>query len=139
VSLLPNVLMREEARDASAAEAILIRDGMVTEGTATNVFVVEDEVVRTPPKSTQILGGVTRELVIELARAAGIDCREEPLGEAQLRAAREIWLSSSTKEVAPVVQLDGAPVGEGAPGPMWQRMHALFEDFKKRVMRGEVD
>lgn len=139
VSLLPNVLMREEARDASAAEAILIRDGMVTEGTATNVFVVEGEMVRTPPKSTQILSGVTRELVIELARGSGIDCREEPLGEARLRAAQEIWLSGSTKEVAPVVQLDGAPVGEGAPGPMWQRMHALFEDFKKRLMRGEVD
>lgn len=138
VSLLPNVLMREEARDASASEAILIRDGLVTEGTATNVFVVQGDVLRTPPKSAHILGGVTRELVIELARSAGIDCREQPLDQARLRSAGEVWLSSSTKEVAAVIELDGAPVGGGVPGPVWQRMHALFQDFKERLMRGEV-
>jgi D-alanine transaminase len=138
VALLANVLVREEARDYSASEAIMIRDGMVTEGTATNVFVVDGEVVRTPPKSRHILGGITRELLIELARAAQIDCREEPVTQAELSAAQEVWVSSSTKEVAPVVQLDGRPVGDGAPGPLWQRMHDLFGDFKQRLVRGDV-
>ena len=139
VALLPNVLMRQEAQDASASEAILIRDGMVTEGTATNVFVAQGDAVRTPPQSVHILGGITRDLLKELMDAADIDCREEPITEAELRAAREIWVSSSTKEVAPVVRLDGEPVGEGVPGPLWERIHGLFQDYKQRLMRGDVD
>jgi D-alanine transaminase len=139
VALLPNVLMRQEARESSASEAILIRDGMLTEGTASNVFVAEGNVVRTPPRSQHILGGITRDLLIELAHDADMDCREEPVTEAELRAAGEIWVSSSTKEVAPVVRLDGRPVGEGVAGPLWERMHGLFQDFKQRLIRGDVD
>ena len=139
VALLPNVLMRQEAEDAAAAEAILIRDGLVTEGTATNVFVVHGNAVRTPPESRHILGGITRELLKELMESARIDCRDEPVTEAELRAAREIWVSSSTKEVTPVVRLDGKPVGEGAPGPLWERIHGLFQDYKQRLMRGDAD
>ncbi len=139
VALLPNVLMRQEAADASAAEAILIRDGWVTEGTATNVFIVDGDCVRTPAKSRHILGGITRDVLIELMGAAGIACREEPVSEADLRAASEVWVSSSTKEVAPVVRLDGQPVGEGSPGPLWQRVHALFQACKQRHSRGDID
>ena len=139
VALLPNVLMRQEAEDASAGEAILIRDGLVTEGTATNVFVVQGNVVRTPPDSPHILGGITRDLLKELMVGAGIDCRDEPVTEAALRAAREIWVSSSTKEVTPVVRLDGKPVGEGTPGPLWERVRGLFQDYKQRLMRGDAD
>ncbi len=139
VALLPNVLMRQEAADASAAEAILIRDGLVTEGTATNVFVVQGDAVSTPPDSPHILGGITRELLKELMNGAGIECRDEPVTETALRSAREIWLSSSTKEVTPVVRLDGKPVGAGVPGPLWERIHGLFQDYKQRLMRGEAD
>ena len=139
VSLLPNVLMRQEAGEASASEAILIRDGRVTEGTATNVFVVDGQSVRTPPKSPHILGGVTRDLLIELMHAAGIACSEVPVMERELARASEIWVSSSTKEVAPVVQLDGAAVGEGVAGPLWGRVHALFEEHKQHLMRGDLD
>jgi D-alanine transaminase len=139
VALLPNVLMRQDAEDASASEAILIRDGSVTEGTATNVFVVDGDRVRTPPKSPHILGGITRDVLIELMRAAGIDCLEEPVTASELRAAGEIWVSSSTKEVAPVVRLDGEPVGEGAPGPLWERVHGIFQNYKRRLARGDVD
>ena len=138
VALLPNVLLRQEAEDAGASEAIMIRDGLLTEGTSSNVFVVLDDCVYTPPKSTHILGGVTRDLLLELAVAAGVDCREEPVTEAQLRAAREIWVTSSTKEVVAVTRLDGDPVGEGVPGPLWKRVHALYQDFKERLIRGEV-
>ena len=139
VALLPNVLMRQEAADASAAEAILIRDGLVTEGTATNVFVVQGDAVSTPPDSPHILGGITRELLKELMNGAGIECRDEPVTESALRAAREIWVSSSTKEVTPVVRLDGKPVGAGVPGPLWERIHGLFQGYKQRLMRGEAD
>ena len=139
VALLPNVLMRQEAADASAAEAILIRDGLVTEGTATNVFVVQGNAVSTPPDNPHILGGITRELLKELMNGAGIECRDEPVTETALRVAREIWVSSSTKEVTPVVRLDGKPVGAGVPGPLWERIHGLFQDYKQRLMRGEAD
>lgn len=139
VALLPNVLMREEAEDASASEAILIRDGAVTEGTATNVFIVEGERVLTPAKSPYILGGITRDVLIELMGAAGIVCHEQAVPEAALRAATEIWVSSSTKEVAPVVRLDGVPVGEGVPGSLWERVYGHFQDYKQRLARGDVD
>lgn len=139
VALLPNVLMRQEAEDAGASEAIMIRDGSVTEGSATNVFVVDGQAVRTPPKGPHILAGITRDVLIELMEAAGIACREAPIPEAELRAAGEIWVSSSTKEVLPVVRLDGEAVGGGAPGPLWERVHGLFQDYKQRLMRGELD
>ena len=139
VALLGNVLLRQEAQDAGAAEAIMIRDGVLTEGTATNVFVVRGDGLRTPPKSAHILGGITRDLLIELCHDADIDCREEPITEAELRGAEEIWVTSSTKEVVPVVRLDGDPVGAGVPGPQWQRVHGLFQDFKRRLVRGDVD
>ena len=137
VALLPNVLMRQEAADASASEAIFIRDGALTEGTATNVFVFDGETVRTPPESPRILGGITRALLIELMDAAGIECRAAEVSEKALRGASEIWISSSTKEVAPVVRLDGAPVGEGVPGPLWEQVHGLYQEFKRLVARGE--
>lgn len=139
VALLPNVLVRQEAEDADASEAIMLRDGAVTEGSATNVFVVQGGGVRTPPNSGHILGGITRDLVIELMTAADIPCREEAIPAADLRTAEEIWVTSSTKEVAPVVRLDGEPVGEGLPGPLWQRVQGLFQDYKQRLVRGEVD
>ena len=139
VALLANVLVRQEAEEAGASEAIMLRDGEVTEGSATNVFVVRDGEVRTPPKSGRILGGITRDLVIELMAAADIPCREAGIPVGSLRAADEIWVTSSTKEVAPVVVLDGEPVGEGAPGPMWRRVQEAFQEYKQRLMRGEVD
>ena len=139
VALLPNVLMRQEAQDAGASEAIMLRDGMLTEGTSSNVFVVLGDSLRTPPKSPHILGGITRDLILELARSADIECQEVPVTEAELRAAREIWVSSSTKEVVPVIRLDGDPVGEGVPGPLWERIHGLYQEFKQRLIRGDVD
>lgn len=139
VALLPNVLMRQEAEDAGAAETIMIRDGLVTEGSATNVFVVDGDAVRTPPRGPHILAGITRDVLIEQMQADAIDCRETPVTEAELRAAGEIWISSSTREIVPVVRLDGEAVGEGAPGPLWERVHGLFEDYKQRYVRGEVN
>jgi D-alanine transaminase len=78
-------------------------------------------------------------VLIELAAAADMECREEPVSEPELRAADEIWLCSSTKEVVPVVRLDGRPVGDGAPGAAWRRMHELLQDYKRRLLGGDVD
>jgi D-alanine transaminase len=127
-------LLRERARRADgSAEAILLRDGMVTEGAASNVFVVSEGVARTPPKSRFILPGVTRDLVIELLRGAGSPCAEAAIPESELRVAREIWMTSSTLGIAPITQLDGAPVGDGRPGPAWRAADALYQQFKRRL------
>ncbi len=138
IALLPNILLRQQALDAGADEAILIRDGEVTEGAASNLFIVRHGVIETPPKSHHLLPGITRDLVLELARANAIEAREATITPEALKEAGEIWVTSSTKEIVPVTRLDGEPVGDGRPGPMWRRIHALYQDYKARLARGEA-
>ncbi|MES1944864.1 D-amino acid aminotransferase [Salinisphaera sp. PC39] len=126
-ALLPNVLLAAEAHDAGANEAILVRDGHVTEGSSSNVFVVRDGTVATPPLAPSILAGITREAVLEVARAHAVPCAERDIAADELAAADEIWLTSSTREIYPVTTLDGVPVGDGRPGPVWTRMRALLQ------------
>jgi D-alanine transaminase len=133
ISLLPNVLLRQQALEADAAEAILIRDGLATEGAASNLFVVLDGVLLTPPKGPQLLPGITRDLVLELAADADIAHKEANIAQEDLSRASEIWLTSSTKEILPVTQLDGKAVGDGRPGPVFQRMIALYQDYKRSL------
>jgi D-alanine transaminase len=135
VSLLANCMLRQLAADAGCAEAVLLRDGFVTEASTSNVFVVKNGVIVTPPKDYRILPGITLDLVVDLAREAKLPLEVRPLPEAELRAADEIWVSSSTKEVLPVTKLDGAPVGNGKPGPMYARMHQLYQEYKARIAR----
>jgi D-alanine transaminase len=132
-SLLPNVLLRQQAVDEGAVDAILLRGGFVTEGAATNVFIVREDTIATPPKGPLLLPGITRDLVVELAREDGLAVVEAPVAEAELRGADEVWLTSSMTEVVPVVELDGQPVGGGAPGPVWERVWALFRGYKERL------
>ncbi len=133
VSLLPNILLRQQALEAGASEAILVRDGFVTEGSASNVFVVSEDGIATPPRSHAILGGITRDLVLELCHEHGLPAAEREVPESELRRAREIWLTSSTKEVVPVVTLNGAPVGEGRPGDQWKQLARHYVDFKRHL------
>ena len=139
VSLVANVLLRQESVDADCCETILLRDGLLMEGSASNVLVVKDGVLLAPPKSHLILPGVTYDVVLELAAAHGIPTELRPVSEVELRDADEVWITSSTKEVLAITRLDGQPVGHGAaagrPGPLWQRMLALYQDFKNDVMR----
>ncbi len=130
-TLLANVLARQEAREQDAVEAILLRDGQVTEGAASNVFALVDGTLVTPPLASSLLPGVTRALVLRLAAQCGLDVVERDLSESQLRAADEIWLTSSTKELLPVCRLDGHPVGAGVPGPGWQAVHAAYQQAKR--------
>lgn len=133
VALLANILMRQQAVSEGAAEAILIRDGFATEGSASNFFIVKDGLIITPPKSHLILPGVTRDLVVELARRNNMAVEEREVTEAELRSADEIWLSSSTREVVPVIRLNGHTLGDGKPGPLWKQIARHYVDYKRRL------
>ena len=135
ISLIGNVLLRQVSADAGGVETILFRDGCLTEASASNVFVVRGGVIQGPPKSNLILPGITYDVVLELAHAAQLPVEIRSLTEAETRAAEEIWVTSSSKEVLAIVKLDGKPVGDGRPGPLFRRMHALYQDFKRTVMR----
>jgi len=137
-ALLANTMLRQQATEAGAAEAILIRDGFATEGAASNIFLVLDGVLLTPPTGPLLLPGITRDLVLELARQQGIPCEERSVSEAELRRAEEIWLTSSTKEILPVIQLDGQPVANGQAGPIWETMIDIYQTYKARLRAGQV-
>ncbi|HSJ81097.1 MAG TPA: D-amino acid aminotransferase [Thiobacillus sp.] len=134
-SLLANILLRQQAVDVDCAETVMLRDGFLSEGAASNIFVVKDGVLRAPPPSNLMLTGVTYDVVLELAAANGIPHEVRAITEAELRAADELWMTSSTKEIMAIVTLDGAPVGAGVPGPLAMRMDGLYQTFKQQVMR----
>ncbi len=139
IALLPNILMRQQAVAQGAEEAIMLRDHFVTEGAASNIFIVNHGVVITPPKSNLLLPGVTRDLVVELCHSSAIPCVEGAISEQQLRAADEIWVTSSTREIVPVLRLDGVPVGNGHPGPLWHRLRDLYQEYKQAFREGRTD
>lgn len=139
VSLLPNAMLRQQAIEQGAAEAILVRDGTVTEGAASNIFMVAGGRLITPPNGTFILPGVTRDLVLELARAHAIPCAEESFSEAQLLAADEVWMTSSTREILPLTRINGRAVGTGRAGPVHERVRQLYHDYKRAFAEGRVE
>ena len=136
VSLIANVMIRLHANRSSVVDAIMVRDGLVTEGTASNVFVVHDNVIATPPKSECLLPGITRDLVIELAGANGFITEERDINETELETADEIWLTSSTREIAPVVKINEHTVGNGVAGECWKKMIAIYQAYKQELRNG---
>jgi len=135
ISLIGNCLLRQLSADAGAVETILFRDGKLTEASASNVFVVKGGVILSPPKSNLILPGITYDVIAEIAQAAGLPLEYRDVSEAEVRGADEIWVTSSSKEVLAIVTLDGKPVAGGRPGPVFRRVHALYQEFKLKVMR----
>jgi D-alanine transaminase len=133
VALLANVLLRQQAVDVGAVEAILIRDGYVMEGAASNVFVVIDGITMTPPKSRYILPGITRDLILEVMQANQLPYQEVAITEAQLRSAAEIWVTSSVREILPITTLDEQTVGSGNPGPIWSQVWQLYQNYKQQL------
>jgi D-alanine transaminase len=129
VALLANVLLRQQAFDAGASEIILLRDGNLTEASASSVQVIIGGEIRTPPNSPQLLPGTTRSLIEELADQHVIARRVVAVTESELRGADEIWLTAATRGVVAVTTLDGRAVGSGKPGPLWRRMHQLIEAY----------
>jgi len=135
ISLLANVLARQQAVEAGCAETVMLRDGLLSEGAASNIFAVKNGVLLAPPPSPLILTGITYDVVLELAAAHGIPAELRAISEAELRSVDELWMTSSTKEIMPIVRLDGAPVGDGKQGAMARQMDALYQQFKQQVMR----
>jgi D-alanine transaminase len=135
ISLIGNCLLRQLSAEAGAAETILFREGKLTEASASNVFVVKRGVIVSPAKTNLILPGITYDVVVELARANGLPLELRDVTEPEVRGADEVWVTSSSREVLPIVALDGAKIGEGRPGPLFARMYHLYQEFKQKVMR----
>jgi len=133
VSLLANVLLRQLAVDADAGETVLLREGELTDASASSVHVVLNGELRTPPNSQRLLPGTTRGVMEEIAAAAGVAHRSERITERELRAADEILLGAATREVQPVTRLDGRAVGRGKPGPVWRRLYDAYQAYKSAV------
>ena len=135
ISLIGNCLLRQVSADVGAVETILFRDGKLTEASASNVFIVKGGVIASPPKSHLILPGITYDVVLEIAQAAKLPLELRDVSEAEVRSADEVWVTSSSKEVLPIVTLDGKPVGAGKPGAVFEKVYALYQDYKQKVMR----
>jgi D-alanine transaminase len=133
VSLLANVLLRQLACDDSASECILLRDQQLTDASASSVHVVIDGELRTPPNSWKLLPGTTRGVIEEVAGKAGVTWRSASVSESELRSASEILLGAATREVQPVTSLDGKPVGDGKPGPVWRKLFEAFQNLKREL------
>lgn len=144
ISLLPNVLLRQMAVDADCSETILIRDGLspgednfLTEGSASNIFVVKNGVLLAPPKDHLMLPGITCDVVLELAAAHDIPCLIRRITVTEVFDADELLLSSSTREIQAITHLDGHPIGTATPGPLFKKIHRLYQTFKREVMRAK--
>lgn len=129
-ALLANVLARQEAREAGAGEVILVRNGQLTEGSASSVIIVEAGGLVRRPAGPEVLPGTTTDAVFRVARECGLACRDEPVPVERLRRADEIWIAAATRSIAPVTMLDGRPVGGGRPGPVWRTVAAAFDAGK---------
>ncbi len=130
IALLANVMLADEALRDGHNEAILHRNGKITEGASSNVFCMIDNILVTPARSEMILHGITREFTLELASQAGIRTEERDISTESLRNADEIWISSSTREIYPVTMLDNAAVGTGKPGSNWRAVYSLYQQQK---------
>jgi D-alanine transaminase len=138
ITLLANILLRQRATDQNCAETILTRNGQIIEGAASNVFIVESGTIKTPGLNHQLLAGITRDLILEIAAQQDIKAIEDSISAEALFNADEVWLTSSTKEILPVTHIDGKVIGQGKPGPLWQQMIRLYAGYKKRLVAGEI-
>lgn len=130
IALLPNVMMRQEAAEQGAFEAIWVHEGLAVEGAASNLFAVVDGEARTPPDGPRVLPGITRDVVLELAAEQGLPVRTGAITAEELAAAEEVWVTSSTKEILPVTRLDHRPVGSGRPGPLFR---TALDAYRTRI------
>jgi D-alanine transaminase len=138
ISLLPNVLLRQLAVDAHTMETVLLRNGLLTEGAASNIFVVKNGILLAPPKDYRMLPGITYDVVLELAEANAIPFMVREVSEIELRTAEEVMLTSSTKEILPITRLDGEPIGDARPGPVFRQLDQLYQAYKTTMMRGHL-
>jgi D-alanine transaminase len=137
IALLGAVMLKNESNIEGADEAMLFRDGYLTESSASNIAAVKSGIILCPPLDNLILPGITYELMIELARKAGIPLEVRRVSRREVKKADELWILSSTKEVVPITTLDGEPVGHGdnagKPGPLFAKMYELFQIYKREL------
>jgi D-alanine transaminase len=139
ITLLANCMARQAAENAGADEALFVRDGYAIEGSASNVFMVREGEILTAPKSNRILGGITRDLVLEIAQAHQMPVRETLVTLEELKQADEVWITSSTREIQPVWYIDNVAIAAAKTGPIWHQMIEYYMDFKQKLYRGEVE
>lgn len=133
-NLLPNILAYQKARDAGADEVIQLRGDSAIEGAASNLFIIQNDTLITPPRSNFLLPGITRDLVLELADKHDLPAEEKNISREMLFSADEVWLTSSTREVMPVLTLDDKQISR-EPGPVWHKMNAWFSAYKDKIRR----
>ncbi|MCN4143732.1 MAG: D-amino acid aminotransferase [Thiohalomonas sp.] len=138
ISLLANVLLHQEALDKGAKEAILLRDGYATEGAASNLFILQNDCLITPPKGPLLLPGITRDLIVEIAKQQNFYLKEQNITKAELLNAQEIWVTSSTKEIAPVTKLNDKIIGSGKPGAHWNKMMQAYQSYKQGLRSNTI-
>lgn len=136
-SLMGNCMLRELSAEAGGVETILFRGDKLTEASSSNVFIVKDGRVATPPKTNLILPGITLDAVYDVVARAKLPFDVREISEQEVRGADELWVSSSSKEIFPIVKLDGQPIGSGKPGPVFRQAWQIYQDFKNEVMRGK--
>tara|TARA_B110000467_G_scaffold36417_1_gene33201 strand:- start:429 stop:1283 length:855 start_codon:yes stop_codon:yes gene_type:complete len=137
ISLLPNVLLRQMASDSNAIETLLLRDGFLSEGAASNIFTVKNKLLLVPPKSNLMLPGITYDVVLEIANKYQMPYEIREISENDLRSSDEILLTSSTKEIMSITLLDGKKVGSGKPGEVFSQLYQHYQNFKNSIMRRE--
>lgn len=135
LNLLGNVLSKQKAKDVGCEEAILIRDGIVTEGSSSNVFIVKDGVVKTHPANNFILNGITRNVLLDLAHEAGVEVVENTFDQSELMNADEVFISSTTMEITPVISINDKPVSNGLPG---ETTKLLQEKFNQQIEKNQA-
>jgi D-alanine transaminase len=135
ISLLPNVLANQQAKEKGAEEAVLVRDGIVTEGSHTNFYTVFDGQVLTHPVNHHILPGITRDIIVDLCRDWKIPFRDELVREKDLLKAQEMFLSGTSMEVTPVIQVNDWLVGKGIPGPISRKLQVAYRKMLEEFTR----
>lgn len=139
ITLLANCMLKQQALECGANDTILVRGGVAFEATSSNLFIVRDGVIITPPLSEHLLPGITRDFVLWLAEQHGILTEQRLIPEHELLQADEIWLTSSTKEIRPVTRLNDVTIGDGTAGPVWRQMYDHYQQLKVQLYRGEID
>ena len=139
ITLLANCMLKQQALECGANDTILVRDGKAFEATSSNLFMVRDGVIITPPLSEQLLPGITRDFVLWLAAQHGFLTEQRLIAENELLQADEIWLTSSTKEIRPVARLNDVTIGAGMAGPVWRQMYDHYQQLKAQLYRGEIE
>ncbi len=133
ITLLANILLRQQAVDRGCTETFLVRDGQVTEGAASNIFIVCDGTLFTPPKGPMLLPGITRDLVLEIAENTGFPHQQQSFSVNKLFTADEVWLTSSTREIVPVISVDNRRIGTGEPGEIWHEFIVAYDHCKQQT------